>query len=746
MTFNIFSDVRSAGQICTAEVFGNMVKSNVLKQLCEQIASAPDDDTRSNLKRSLPLVTWQASFPNGIRKNSEAVPSGLFMLDIDHVDRPRELWNRIEPRRGELGIVFSSMTPSTKGLRVVAECREEYTTLAQCQEWLAGEMGTPYDAVCKDMARASFLTHESYIYYMDWTLFDREAKVVYANPYYEQIQTPSKASQQVDEGDSKATCQHFYLGLSLREVAEHYLLANGGEPQQGERNVRLYHLASKMRYICDFDEQTLLECLPSYGLPREEMRGLVRSALAAHRGGSIPADLQLVIEGMMAQETAEEEEETADDKSLQTEKTPALPPIFKQWYQVAPDDFKVATMLCQLPILGALGSRLRAAYVDGQMQCPSFQVSLEAPQASGKSFIRRIADYELSAMKEHDERERQRERDYKEKIKKYKLTTPRATKKEMAELVEEEPHVLVRYVPPTMSITQLLIRTQNAQGLHLFSMSEEIDTVQKAFKRDFSNLSDVLRTAWDSAEYGQDYASDTSYSGIVRLRYNTLYSGTPKALRRFYPDIEDGLVSRVTFVTLPDQFGKEMPRWKEFTPKQKAIVDEALERLNKVSLAEGEVQPEHVMEMRWLANNMNQWVRRQQSIAVRDNDRTRDVFCRRSAVVGFRAGMLAWFLWQEVATHSVKKKVCDFSEWIASHMLKQQMLRFHIVEDVRNTFLCKSVFDGLPDTFTRAELTQRLMAEGYDSDVRTVIWKWNTLGVIVRQKNYGAQTFKKVRA
>ena len=62
-----------------------------------------------------------------------------------------------------------------------------------------------------------------------------------------------------------------------------------------------------------------------------------------------------------------------------------------------------------------------------------------------------------------------------------------------------------------------------------------------------SSYSDALRTAFDNGEYGQDYASENSFSGIVKLYYNTLFSGTPKAMCRFFPDVEDGLVSRVLF-------------------------------------------------------------------------------------------------------------------------------------------------------------------------------------------------------
>lgn len=764
MIFSIFSNYHSKGEICTPQLFDHYTTqfktklpdgSEVsIQQLCQLIADEHNHDKRGELKKCLPLITWQASYDNGWRRNAEACPSGLYILDIDHLQDPLALWLSIKPRCEDLSLVFAGLTPSTHGLRLVAECRPEFSSLAECQQWLAAQIGTDYDSVCKDFARASFLPEASYIYHFDRSIFDRIPNVVYLNPEYKHASDtlPEVApveSTPAEQPSPEQPLQHTYRGLELRRIAEEYLRANGGEPEQGERNTRLFKLAGRMRYICDFNEQVVLANMPSYGLPESEMRTLVHSAMSGLRSGEIPSDLREVIDRMSSISMLSDPGEVSFDEedlyaSLDISKIPVMPPIFKQWYDAAPTDFKIPVVLCQLPILGTLGSRLRARYADGTIHSPSFQVSLEAPQASGKSFIRRLVDYELRSIKIHDEAERAKERNYKDMIKKFKLTNPKASKKEMAQLLDDQPHPLVRYVPPTMSITQLLIRTHDANGLHLFAVSEEIDTVHKAFKKGFSNLSEVLRSAFDNAEYGQDYASENSFSGIVHLYYNTLFSGTPKAIRRFYPDVEDGLVSRVTFVTIPDQFGKPMPVWKEFTPYQKEVVDLGLSRLDAVTIVDETVQPPHVMDMDWLALNMERWVKAQQKLAVLQNDRTRDVFARRSAVVGFRAGMLAWFLWDENPSPQTHSKVIRFSRWIASLMLRQHLLRFSIEEDVRNIFPFKKVFDAMPNEFSINDLHNHLLTAGIRTEVRQILYKWRTLGVVVGDKTHGSKNYKKV--
>lgn len=749
MRFTIFDSVRSAkGRLCTHEEFLQASMAERTHKVCKEIAETEDAERRAELKKQLPIITWQAYFEKG-RKNKEAQPSGLFMLDIDHVERPFEIWSKkCVGRVDELGIMYAGMTASQKGLRIVAKCRAEYKTLEECQRWLAGELGVEYDAVCKDWARSSFVVHDSYTYYLNGKIFTEEPEVVYDtntayepntamdealfndNFDYEEAAPAGDDSQGIDQREGLFGGKDEYRGIKLTEIAEEWLESTGGAPQQGERNARLYKLALRMRYICDFNGATMLRVMPRYGLGEAEMKQIIQSALSSNRAADMQKDLQDVLKRLEQRAMLTEEAEELPPVITSTKKAPSLPPLLKQWWEVAPEDFKVAVTLCQLPILGALGSKLRAKYLDGKMHSPSFQVSLEAPQASGKSFISRLCDYELALMKQHDREEREREEEYNAKVKEMKLLNVKITPENKNDILGTKPETLIRYVPATMSITKLLMRMQSARGLHLFAMSEEIDTVYKAFKRGFSSYSDALRCAFDNAEYGQDYASENSFSGIIPLYYNVLFSGTPKAMCRFYPDVEDGLVSRVLFCTLPDQFGKKMPVWGEFTKEQKQVVDIQLVRLNDVTLQENEVMDDHVMKMEWLNKRLGEWILAQQAEAVRVDDRTRDVFCRRAAVVGFRAGMLAFYLWGEKQTPTIRRNVCDFALWVANHMLNQHLLRFKISQTGSNVNRWEAVFEKMPEEFTRVELEHRLAAEGVTSPVRTVLFNWKLLGII----------------
>lgn len=101
--FGISNNVRSrVVRVCTPELFHQVVHSPLVGRICAEIADAleamrrgemaPEDfDTlKSERKKQLPIFTPHATFPGGRRLNSDAVPSGLSMYDVDHIPAPRE--------------------------------------------------------------------------------------------------------------------------------------------------------------------------------------------------------------------------------------------------------------------------------------------------------------------------------------------------------------------------------------------------------------------------------------------------------------------------------------------------------------------------------------------------------------------------------------------------------------------------------------------------------------------------------
>ena len=67
-----------------------------IQDICDQIKllDGQDPDELARLKKQLPIITPHACrfTGDGKRKSANAVPSGLIMLDIDHVEDPRSFY------------------------------------------------------------------------------------------------------------------------------------------------------------------------------------------------------------------------------------------------------------------------------------------------------------------------------------------------------------------------------------------------------------------------------------------------------------------------------------------------------------------------------------------------------------------------------------------------------------------------------------------------------------------------------
>lgn len=758
MKFEIFDKVKqNVGQVCTAELFNQLTDSEGVRQCAKRLQAKISQGERQALKSAyLPVVTWQASFVGNKRSNKTAIPSGLYMLDIDHCAEDVErIITKAKSAAEDLDIVYIGRSISGEGVRIVAECRPEFRTIAECQRFMADFLGVEYDSACKDWARASYMVPFEYIHYMDGSIFEREPKCVYENAEREGAEMAVKPAVEVneefeqmldaavvqEETDTKASSSELcFRGIPYSDIIAQYWEITGEEHSEGYRNTALYKLAFGLRYICDFDEKKIKKVLPTLGLPEKEIEQLIHSACVGPRGGEMPKSLREAIE-MCQQFKLFDTERQDEDKLPEVEKfadvftvneVPDLPPILQQFFDVAPDDFKLAVVLTSLPFLGALGSKLRARYFNGEVHSPSFIACVEAPQANGKSFARKLDNWILGTLKEHDAAEREKLRAWNEARKAERDARVKLKKEEVVEMLKEKPEALIRYIAPTASVTELLKKMESAKGLHLIAFSEEIDTVHKALKRGFSDFSDILRKAFDNAEHGQDYASENSFSGIVKLFYNAVYCGTPKAVRRFFPDVEDGMVSRVIFVTFPDQSFKPVPLWKSFTKTQKDTIDYHLNKLSMVSLVDDEVQGDHEMKMDFMVREMDKWCKAQQRLAAANKDVTRDTFCRRSAVIGFRASMLAFFLWGENAQSSaVREKTIRFGQWVANCCLRQFLLRFNLEGEKLSTMKFQEEFKQLPDEFDIKQLASVLRKNDKATRPKQVIYCWTLAGSLV---------------
>ena len=354
--FGISQNVKSRlVRVCTAALFREAVDSPQTARVCAEIADALEAVKRGELsreefetlkadrKRLLPVLTPHATFTQGRRVNTDAVPSGLCMLDVDHLPDARGFYEaNVRGREEVLGILLAHITPSCEGLRLVFVLPDAAMELEAAQRWMAGRLGMKdYDGAVKDLARCSFLVPRDYFLYLNEAELFGEAAANSSTAEGSSSTaegSSSTASSSTTEGSSSAAenssttessssaaesssaasglqaeCtpaesdsgQDAYdevpcfRGVPYSDIIQQWLMLTGGEPVKGERNTRLHRLAYHLRYITDDDETLIKRILPRYGLGDREIDSLVHSACMA-KFCSTPTEMKKAVQAAFA--------------------------------------------------------------------------------------------------------------------------------------------------------------------------------------------------------------------------------------------------------------------------------------------------------------------------------------------------------------------------------------------------------------------------------------------------------------
>ena len=647
------------------------MKQPQVQNICDQIKllDGKDHDELARLKKQLPIITPHACRfdGDGTRKSANAVPSGLVMLDIDHVEDPNDYFSthilpalQYSDKQRQAQIHFVAITPSGHGLRIIAE-RNAGESIIDAQHRLTDVCRiTEYDGVTTDLARASYLMPWSYVLYcepLDLD-FDDEAHQQSVTAACSasaggpaDITTAERSTGEADLPTTASIASDLnYRNIPYTAIVSQLLIAIGncGGAEVGERNTVYFTLASYMRYICDFNAELLLQVLPDFGLSQQERRQVISSAISRPRKAQIPLTLQSAIAICEKEQALITSPKLARSTDLPL---PELPRLLRLICKRLPADYQPAMVIASLPILGTLATRIRFEYLDRQEQSLSFFSCITAPAASGKSFIRKPIDLLLTPINEQDAIEREKEQAYKEKL--------RASKNSKNQ--PEDPHACPRNNGVSISIAKLLQLLTYAEGKHLIGIGEEMDTLVKSERAGvWSQKSDIYRLAFDNAEYGQAYMSDTSFNAHIRVYYNLLLTGTPNSMKRFFKDLENGLATRVCFAQLPDTSFTEIPVFAPYSAADKA---EIIRWARQLDAEEGKISCPKVGAV------IADWLERKRQQAIDADSHAMDTLRRRAAVIGFRAGMLCFLLENRKFT----KVVGDFAEWVAEYVFRNQM-------------------------------------------------------------------------
>ena len=299
---------------CDAQQFNILVKSLETEKL---ILGHRGGDQRC--KPKLPAITYmgaldsekyklylrqceeQGAKPLGSRRIEFMRPTGLFMLDFDHVEDPHFVYERILQVLDVAGLkpaeilALVHITPSGDGLRVVME-RTKGQTIEQDQLRWSELIGIKIDAVCKDISRLSFAPMHKEILYFNPSLLFAPLPDVAEYPdgtLFSGVTSRDGVILSNAKDNTKGAEQYpaEYEGMPYTEIVKRLEEQLGGRPEHGARNAFIFSMACNLRYICNDDAAWVASILPTYGEDPQKHRATVQSAVSRPMSRTMPDPL-----------------------------------------------------------------------------------------------------------------------------------------------------------------------------------------------------------------------------------------------------------------------------------------------------------------------------------------------------------------------------------------------------------------------------------------------------------------------
>jgi hypothetical protein len=231
-TFKNVKDTKPTGD-CTAAEFINWIQKDAHKDTCDAIRRAPDKDTRSALKATLPAVTASGRFSK--RSISALLEhSGILIADLD-LDDNEHLIEHMAATRERLCadnmVHFLFQSPSG-GLKVGVKINATDTATHKAafvtvRDWFLDTHGLVIDNACSDVSRLCFLSHDTEAHYnAESIVFETTEAVVEAVPFW-QAKTTSAAGEKTPGDD-----------FNQRGDVEGMLTGNGWTTRNGRQWTR----------------------------------------------------------------------------------------------------------------------------------------------------------------------------------------------------------------------------------------------------------------------------------------------------------------------------------------------------------------------------------------------------------------------------------------------------------------------------------------------------------------------------
>ena len=649
--------------VTTREEYINLRNSQQQQALMKAVREGDSEQ-----KRRLVQMNYSC-MPNadGTLKGT-TTPSNTVGMDIDHIpaDEMQVVKERILAKKDELGLLMLEESARGEGCHLVFR-RHADMTQEDNLRWASNLLGVAYDAGAKDITRVFFTTTEKELVFLDDELFKNEAgQQPSETPHCETNHADVPADTPPKEGSKAGS----FKGIPYSTIIEEYWRRTGGEPKEGERNVRLYQLASNLRCICDNKREVLMTVMPRLGLSEQEIGSIIDSA-CKEQPKAITKMMREILrqaDSVSKQKGSQKEDshgEEAEGEAIPLEKfadelkrLSRYYPCMKELFMNVHPQKMPAVFFSSAALFGTLMTRAwyHFWYEPELVRRLNYSIFIIGDPGAGKNVIEKFYKKIAEPMIEADRAMIDAVNRYKEG--RTERTT--STKAQKGDALKK-PLVGIRVHPARTAngefIRHMLAAVEMVEGrqlnLHMFSFDSELDNVTKNNKGgDFKDREVMELKAFHNEEDGQMYGSQESITGMFNVYWNFIYTGTPYALHRKVNqrNFGTGMSTRLAVIPLPDMGLAK--RRQQADPNASETLRVWAYRLDKVT---GEIPIEP------LNDETYEWQSQRLEVAEFNGDKADRTLLKRIPYYGIGISlpfimMRHWDEWQEHRTLTMDKK------------------------------------------------------------------------------------------
>ena len=809
MSFGISNSVMSrVVQVCTPELFHQATSSSVVKDVCSQIADALESKRRgemtnedfetlkTQLKKRLPILTPHATFRNGRRCNSDAIPSGFSIYDIDHIPNPRGYWEekkkqlaekKLEVVSGALQspaskepasskqiisvldlIVLVHVTPSSEGLRLVFIIPDGMS-LADAQKWMSQQLGDEeYDVCVKDLARPSFIVPEDYILFINNEELFKDRKFTFNNSitnsdvqdnrlpgtHSHPAVSSGSAIQPAQSGDSNGTaagnlspagahpdaCQEIfpteYQGVPYYQLIRKLIELLGGEPEHGSRNSFIFTLTCYLRYLCDDNPAWIKQIIPTFGEDQKRAFTTVESACSRKQSHRMPSIVRTAIKLAQEADSKAKGEGSYDDEDFGDIHNPES--YFYNIHQMPQKLPKLIKLLIsKTPSIyrPAVSQAVFPPLASHLLETRFRYIDNVEHEATLSSILCAPTGSGKEAITQPINRIMAdiRRRDAEQRERERKWKDECNSKGANKDRRERPEGLVIQEVNIDMTNPAFVLRMKEAANHFLYAKVNELNLFD-ALKGKTNQHFRIMELAFDLGTYGQGRVGTQSVTETVKVRFNWNACCTPKKCRDYFRKVvTDGPISRISFATIERRpCGSDIPVYGTYD----AAFDEELKPyVDNLLKARGLVNCPQAMRLaKTLVEENAEFSRLSQNYVFENLSFRANVIAYLKACVLYVANGMKW-----------EKSIENFVRWSERYDLWCKLKLFGQMiydadndgSDIRQTSPRgpMNLLELLPDEFSLDDYVKVRQKEGYEDNIskaKVALRQWEHRGYVVR--------------